>query len=113
MSNMMDMNTPHPLEITDSLQKLGDNIRVARLRRSLTQAELAQKCLVSRKTIAALEQGAPGTSVGTLLSVLWSLGLLDTANGMADPSTDEHGMVLENASRKQRVRNPAPLDNDF
>ena len=40
-------------------------------------------------------------------------GLLSTAKGIADPTTDEHGMVLENASRRQRVRNPAPLDNDF
>jgi DNA-binding XRE family transcriptional regulator len=102
-----------PFEISESLRALGDNIRVARVRRSLTQAELAQKCLVSRQTIAALEQGAQGTSVGTLFSVLWSLGLLSTAKGIADPTTDEHGMVLENASRKQRVRNPAPLDNDF
>ena len=107
------MSNTTPFEITESLRQLGDNIRVARVRRSLTQAELAQKCLVSRKTVAALEQGAQGTSVGTLFSVLWSLGLLNTAKRIADPTTDEHGMVLENASRKQRVRSPAPFDNDF
>jgi hypothetical protein len=68
---------------------------------------------VSRQTIAALEQGTPGTSIGTLFSALWSLGLLSTAKGVADPAKDEHGIVLENADRKQRVRNPAPSDNDF
>src|SRR3990167_7995321 len=84
---IMAIQNKPPIEIAEALRMLGDNIRVARVRRSLTQTELAQKCLVSRKTIAALEQGAQGTSIGTLFSILWSLGLLSTAKGIADPTT--------------------------
>lgn len=102
-----------PLEVTSATQRLGENIRLARVRRRLTQEELAQACGITRKTLYALEKGAPGATVATAFTVLWKLGLLSTAAALADPDADEHGTILEAARRPKRVRNPVDSDNDF
>lgn len=102
-----------PLEVASATQRLGENIRLARVRRRMSQEELAQACGITRKTLYALEKGAPGTTIATAFAVLWKLGLLDTATALADPDTDEHGRILEAARRPRRVRQPAGSDNDF
>ena len=86
---------------------------MARVRRRMSQEELAQACGITRKTLYALEKGAPGTSVATAFTALWKLGLLSTAVALADPDADEHGKILEAARRPKRVRNPVDDDNDF
>jgi len=102
-----------PFEVQQALIKLGENLRTARIRRQIDQDELAAAAQVTRKTLYALEKGAPGVSIGTLLSVLWSLGLLDTVTAVADPDKDEHGRIREAARRPKRVHTPAGNDNDF
>ncbi len=94
-------------------QRLGENVRLARVRRRMSQQELALACGITRKTVYALEKGAPGTTIATVFAVLWKLGLLSTVQAIADPDADEHGRVLEAARRPQRVRPPAEADNDF
>ena len=105
--------TAAPLEVTSATQRLGENIRLARMRRRLSQEELAQACGISRKTLYALEKGISGATVATTFTVLWKLGLLSTAAALADPDADEHGKILEAARRPKRVRSPADSDNDF
>lgn len=102
-----------PLEITSSLERLGANIRLARVRRRLTQAELAEACGITRRTLYALEKGAAGTTIATVFTVLWKLGLLASAAALADPDADEHGRILEAARRPRRIRGPLDNDNDF
>ena len=110
----MTTETNLPLEVTMAVQRLGENVRLARVRRGLSQEELAQACGITRKTLYALEKGAAGaTSVATAFTVLWKLGLLGTALALADPDADEHGKILEAARRPKRVRNPVESDNDF
>lgn len=109
----MTTGTTLPLEVTTAVQRLGENVRLARVRRRLRQEELAQACGITRKTLYALEKGAPGASVATAFTVLWKLGLLSTAAALADPDTDEHGKILEAARRPKRARNPVDSDNDF
>ena len=102
-----------PAEVTSAVLRLGENVRLARVRRSLSQEELAHACGITRKTLYALEKGAPGTTIGTAFTVLWKLGLLGTAPALADPEADEHGKILEAARRPKRVRHPVDSDNDF
>jgi DNA-binding XRE family transcriptional regulator len=109
----MATGTTLPLEVTTAVQRLGENIRLARVRRRLSQEELALACGIARKTLYVLEKGAPGASVATAFTVLWKLGLLSTAAALADPDADEHGKILEAARRSKRVRNPVDSDNDF
>ncbi|MEY2660272.1 MAG: hypothetical protein RLZZ123_1444 [Pseudomonadota bacterium] len=109
---MTEVKIPPPYEVTQTIQDLGLNLRIARKRRRMLQGELARKAGVSEKTIRRLEKGDDGVSVGHVLSVLWALGLLTTARGLAHPETDDHGKTLELARLPQRVRIAAP-NNDF
>jgi transcriptional regulator with XRE-family HTH domain len=109
----VDTKAPPPREVSTALKHLGENIRLARVRRRLSQDELAASCGITRKTLYALEIGTPGATVATVFTVLWKLGLLRTATALADPDADEHGKILEAARRPKRVRQAAAADNDF
>jgi transcriptional regulator with XRE-family HTH domain len=102
-----------PLEVTTAVKQLGENVRLARVRRRISQDEVAEACKITRKTLYALENGTSGTTVATVFSVLWKLGLLATANALANPDADEHGKILEAARRSKRIRQATDNDNDF
>lgn len=107
-----EITQPLPLEVQKSVALLGERIRTARLRRQLSTEELAKACGLGRRTLYRIENGEPGVAIGSMLVVLWKLGLLGTVRAVANPDDDEHGKVLEAARRPQRVRAPAS-DNDF
>ena len=109
----METKAALPLEVTTAVKQLGENIRLARVRRRMSQDELAEACSITRKTLYALENGKSGTTVATVFSVLWKLGLLGTATALANPDADEHGKILEAARRSKRVRPLTENDNDF
>ena len=109
---MTENISPLPFEVTQITRELGMHVRTARKRRRMLQEELARKAGVSEKTVRRLEQGQDGISLGHVLSVLWALGLLQTAKALANPETDEHGKTLELARLPARIRSNAP-DNDF
>lgn len=102
-----------PYEVAQASRKLGERVRLARIRRRMTQEELAAACGITRKTLYAIEKGSSATTVGTLFSVLWKLGLLESTAELAHPDHDEHGKVLEAARQPKRVRQSTKIDNDF
>jgi transcriptional regulator with XRE-family HTH domain len=75
----------------DALELLGRRIRLARLRRNLSQDELADRAGVTRKTFGALEQGKETVNIGLLVKVLTVLGYTDRLPEMlaADPLGEE------------------------
>ena len=88
---------------------LGRNLRIARIRRCLTLEDVAGRVGVSRLTIAELEKGKPGTSAAAYFGVLWALGLLHQADGLAAPHADDEGQALELARLPRRARRPTRL----
>lgn len=111
----MPKNETLPFEVSETLHILGSRIRTARLRRQMSQDELAAACQLNRRTLYRIEQGAAGMAIGNIYTVLWVLGLLPTVAVVANPDTDEHGKVLERARQAKRVRKPSPQadENDF
>jgi len=109
----MNIKPAMPLEVAAAIQRLGQNVRLARIRRRMSQEELAQACDISRKTLYALEKGSASTTASTIFMVLWKLGLMSDASALANPDTDEHGRILEAARRPKRSRRPDIGDNDF
>jgi DNA-binding XRE family transcriptional regulator len=101
-----------PFEIVESLALLGQRIRKARLRRQMSQEELAHACRIARRTLFSIEVGAPGIAIGHIYTVLWKLGLLPSTRAVADPDTDEHGKILEAARLGKRVRRPSETENN-
>jgi hypothetical protein len=103
-----------PYEVEQALRKLGADLKTARLRRRVSQPELATAAGVSVKTLRRIESGDDGVAVGSVIAVLWGLGLLPTLQAVANPDQDQHGKILEQARLPQRVRQGAPdLDNNF
>lgn len=111
----MKHNEPIPFEVAERIRELGSRIRVARTRRKMDQAELAQISHMARTTLRRIEAGHPACGIGAVYTVLWTLGLLPTAAGTADPDADEHGKTLEVARQARRVRHPraASDENNF
>ncbi|SRR5579859_6884313 len=78
---------------SQSLSHLGERLRLARLRRNLSQAAVAERAGVTRKVIVALEAGAPGTSIGVLAKVMGVFGYPERLAGMLE--SDPQGEDLE------------------
>lgn len=57
------------------LSTLGENLRLARLRRTYSTEIVAQRAGISRTTLWNLENGKSSTSISTLLQVLSVYGL--------------------------------------
>ena len=102
-----------PFLITEQATQLGQRIRIARIRRGWSVAELAEKAGINRNTLTALEQGKPGTAIGVCFTVLWALGLDRTLDHIADPDTDLHGKALEAARRPARAGKPRKASDDY
>ena len=107
-----------PPQAAEHITQLGQRIRVARIRRGWSVADLASKAGVNRNTVTALELGKPGTAIGVCITVLWALGLDKSVDAVADPDADLHGKALEASRRPTRAgragkSNKASDDYDF
>jgi DNA-binding XRE family transcriptional regulator len=106
-------NLSIPLPVVNQITLLGQRVRLARIRRGWTVAELAEKAAINRNTLCALELGKPGTAMGVCASVLWSLGLDATLEGVAHPDADPHGKALEAARRPTRASKARAARDDY
>jgi transcriptional regulator with XRE-family HTH domain len=57
------------------LEEVGENLRLARLRRKLSAEQVAERAGISRSTLQKVEKGDPSTAFGNILQVLMILGL--------------------------------------
>lgn len=90
--------------VSYALRKLGDDIRDARKRRNITMALLAERAGINVITLAKIEKGNANASMGGYASVLYSLGMIDRLQDIADASHDLIGQMLANERLPQRVR---------
>ncbi len=77
------------------LLQVGEQIRLARLRRRLSAAMVAERAGISRNTLYHLEKGSPKSSIATLFKVLIVLGLEEDYHRLG--RDDELGRRLEDA----------------
>ena len=57
------------------LVEMGENIKLARLRRKFSAQQVAERADISKPTLTAIEKGTPTVSIGSYLLVLQDLGL--------------------------------------
>lgn len=86
------------------LQAVGENIKLARLRRKLTMDQVSERAGISRPTLSSLEKGSPSISLGIVLQVLLVLGLEKDILLLADD--DVLGRKLQDAALTVKERGP-------
>lgn len=60
---------------TKILSQLGEDIKLARLRRKLSTKQIAERAGISRSTLWLIEKGTPSVAMGAYLQVLFVMGL--------------------------------------
>jgi transcriptional regulator with XRE-family HTH domain len=95
-----------PVAVSHALRKLGQDLSAARRRRRITMTLVAERALISRTTLARVERGDPGVSMGVYATVLFVLGMADRIGDLAAPGTDAVGLALEDERLPKRVRLP-------
>ena len=87
-----------------ALERLGHDIRNARLRRGVAVADLAVRAGTSSSSIGRLEKGDPGVAIGTLADVLVVLGLVERLADLIDVRKDDLGLALSDDLIPRRGR---------
>lgn len=86
------------------LNDLGENIKLARLRRKLSTTQVSERAGISRATLWQIEKGVPSVTMGAYFQVLFVLGLeKDFLKLGAD---DELGRKLQDAGLVVKERAP-------
>jgi transcriptional regulator with XRE-family HTH domain len=75
------------------LQILGENIKLARKRRSLTTIQVSERAGIDRTTLYLIEKGTPSVSMGAYFNVLRVLGLQNDFLKLA--SDDKQGRDIQ------------------
>lgn len=84
------------------MQTVGEQIKLARLRRNLSMAQIAERATCSPLTIARIEKGAPTVAIGIYLRVLYALQLDNDI--LLLTQRDEMGRALQDFALKHRER---------
>jgi DNA-binding XRE family transcriptional regulator len=101
-----------PPKIKRALAKLGADIAVARKRRSLTTAMMAERIGVAKSTYLKIEKGDPTVSMGAYAMAFFALGFDDALSEILDVKRDDQGLLLDAERLPKRVRpkrTPQPI----
>ena len=63
------MGNKLPRKLEQKMKTVGEQIRLARLRRDLSVAQVAERATCSPMTVARIEKGAPTVAIGIYLRV--------------------------------------------
>ena len=96
------MGTKLPRKLQQKMQIVGEQIRLARLRRDLSIAQVSERATCSPLTVSRIEKGVPTVSIGIYLRVLYALQLDDDILCLA--KDDKLGRVLQDMNLRPRER---------
>ena len=96
------MGTKLPRKLEQKMQTVGEQIKLARLRRNLSVTQVAERATCSPLTVSRIEKGVPTVAIGIYLRVLYALQLDDDILSLA--KDDELGRALQDMNLPQRKR---------
>ena len=102
-----------PYAVEQAIQRLGANLRTARLRRNLTIEDVAEKIGTGPRALSAAERGKITTGIAVYAALLWTYDLLGPMQQLADPATDETGLAMSTRRERARAGKPEEFDNEF
>jgi transcriptional regulator with XRE-family HTH domain len=94
--------TKLPRKLEQKMQVVGEQIKLARLRRNMSIAQVAERATCSPLTVSRIEKGTPTVAIGIYLRVLYALQLDDEILNIA--KEDTLGRSLQDLSLKTRER---------
>lgn len=97
------------------LSRLGENIKLARLRRELSVRSLAERAGIAVSTMTNIEKGSPSVSLGSYLQVLSILRLEEDILliGNDDPigrQIQDAGLIIKKRAPKKGITK-SPIDH--
>lgn len=95
-----------PMPVRRSLSKFGSDLSLARRKRRLSVAMLAERLGVARSTYARMEQGDPSVALGAYAQALFVLGFGQPLADLIDQRTDDQGLLMDAERIPQRIRTP-------
>ena len=96
------MGTRLPRKLEEKMKIVGEQIKLARLRRNLSVAQVAERATCSPLTVARIEKGTPTVAIGICLRVLYALQLEDDILLIAQQ--DALGRQLQDLALTNRKR---------
>ena len=87
------------------LELMGEQIKLARLRRRLSTELVAERAGISRATLWNVEKGSPSVAIGIYAAVLHALGNMDN-DFLLVAKDDEFGRTLQDLELPVRRRAP-------
>ena len=96
------MATRLPRRLEENMKIVGEKIKLARLRRILSRAQVAERAMCSELTEARVEKGSPTVAIGIYLRVLYALQLEDDILFIA--KEDKLGKELQDIAMINRER---------
>ena len=93
------------------LKTMGEQIKMARLRRRISVALAAERAGISRSTLWAVENGSPSVSMGIYAAALHALSGMDK-DLLLIAKDDELGRKLQDLELPIRKRAPQKRGND-
>ena len=94
------------IHVSRSIQKLGSDIKSARLRRRLPMSLVAERAGISTKTLASIEKGESGVSLGNVAAVIYAMGIGTPFSEILDQKNDSFGLMLDEERLPKRARLP-------
>lgn len=96
------MGNKLPRKLAQKMAIVGEQIKLARLRRNLSMAQVSERATCSEVTLNKVEKGLPTVSMGIYLRVLYALQLDDDILLLA--KEDKIGRDLQDLQLKNRRR---------
>ena len=87
------------------LAEMGEQIKLARLRRQLSTELVAERAGISRATLWNVEKGSPSVAIGIYAAVLHALNNLDT-DLLLVAKDDEFGRKMQDLNMQVKKRAP-------
>ena len=96
------MGTKLPRKLEQKMEIVGELIKLARLRRNLSVAQVAERATCSPLTVSRIEKGVSTVAIGIYLRVLYALQLDEDILWLA--REDKLGKSLQDLALKSRER---------
>jgi len=98
------MEYPLPLPVERAIRKLGGDISLARRRRHISQASLAERMGASLSTVRRMENGDARVPIHFFARAMHVFGEIQALERLLDTSNDDIGLMLMDEQLPKRVR---------